>query len=50
LYSSLPWKESRKGMTEKKFQEFTIWGENGERDLLVLVKNVMGACSIVMYF
>ena len=28
-------------MTEKKFQELTIWGKNGERDLFLLVKNVM---------
>jgi hypothetical protein len=31
----------QEGMTENFFQELTIWGENGERDLLLLVKNVM---------
>jgi uncharacterized membrane-anchored protein len=31
-------------MTEKFFQELTIWGENGEKDLLLLVKNVMLYC------
>jgi hypothetical protein len=28
-------------MIQNFFQELTIWGENGERDLLLLVKNVM---------
>jgi hypothetical protein len=31
----------QEGMTENFFQELTIWGENGKRDLLLLVKNVM---------
>jgi hypothetical protein len=32
-------------MTEKKFQELTIWGEDGERDLLLLLKNVISSAQ-----
>ena len=39
-------------MTKEKFQELTIWGENGERDLLLLVKNVMfrGTLLVAIFY